>query len=109
VQAPSDLWGVIAAGIAPLFVLIATTFTTIQAQNIVIAQQRQELSKLMANIAAGFDINSASGGGLNNIDPQTLVMRRDWFIAKDSVLMHIQDQGSWGRDLYNALSDTEKG
>jgi hypothetical protein len=48
----------------------------------------------MTNIAAGFDFNSASGGGLNNIDPQTLVMRRDWFIAKDSVLMHIQDQVS---------------
>jgi hypothetical protein len=39
VQAPSDLWWVIAAGIAPLFDLIATTFTTIQARNIVISQQ----------------------------------------------------------------------
>jgi hypothetical protein len=99
VQAPSDLRWVIAAGIAPLFDLIATTFTTIQARNIVISQQRQEMSKLMANIAVGFDINSASGGGLNNIDPQTLVMRRDWSIGKDYVLMHFQDQGSWVRDL----------
>jgi hypothetical protein len=109
VQAPSDLWWVIAAGIAPLFDFITITFTTIQARNIVISQQRQEVSKLMANIAAGFDINFASGGGLNNIDPQTLVMRRDWFIAKDSVLMHIQDQGSGVRDLYNTLSDTREG
>jgi hypothetical protein len=109
VQAPSDLWWIIAAGIALLFDLIATTFATIQARNIVISQQRQEVSKLMHNIAAGFDINSASGGELNNMDPQTLVMRRDWFIAKDSVLMHIQYQGSWVRDLYNTLSDAENG
>jgi hypothetical protein len=63
----------------------------------------------MPNIATGFEINSASGGGLNNMDPQTLVMRRDWFIAKDSVLMHIQDPDSWVRDLYNTLSGAENG
>jgi hypothetical protein len=109
VQAPSDPWWIMSAGIAPLFDLIAITFTTIQARNIVMSQLRQELSKLMANIAAGFDINSASRGGLNNNDFQTLVMRRDWFIAKDSVLMHIQDQGSRVWDMYNTIFDTEKG
>jgi hypothetical protein len=44
VQAPSEMWWVIATAISPLFDRIAITFTKIQAHNIVISQQRQEMS-----------------------------------------------------------------
>jgi hypothetical protein len=44
VQAPSEMWWVIAAAISPLFDRIAIMFTKIQAHNIVISQQRQEMS-----------------------------------------------------------------
>jgi hypothetical protein len=50
IQAPSEMWWVIAAAISPLFDRITITFTKIQARNIVISQQRQEMSKLVADI-----------------------------------------------------------
>ena len=46
---------------------------------------------------------------LEEIDPLNIITQRsDLFILKDSVVVHIQDQGSWARDLYNTLSETEK-
>jgi hypothetical protein len=94
VQASSKMWLVIAVAISPLFDKIAITFTKIQARNIVISQQRQEISKLVADIAAGLDIRPATDEALERVDPLTIITRSDWFILKDSVVMHIQDQGS---------------
>ncbi|CAK9863104.1 unnamed protein product [Sphagnum jensenii] len=108
VQVPSEMWWVIATAISPLLDMISITFTKIQARNIVISQQRQEMLKLVANIVAGLDIRPATDEALEGVDPLTIITRSDWFILKDSVVMHIQDQGSWVRDLYNALSDIDK-
>ncbi len=102
------MWWVITATISPLLERIAITFTKIQACNIVISQQQQEMSKLVADVAAGLDIRPATDEALEGVDPLTIITRNDWFILKDFVVMHIQDQGSWVRDLYNALSDTNK-
>ncbi len=73
-----------------------------------ISQQQQEMLKLFVDIAAGLDIRPATDEALEGVDPLTIITRNDWFILKDSVVMHIQDQRSWVRDLYNALSDTDK-
>ncbi|CAK9863105.1 unnamed protein product [Sphagnum jensenii] len=108
VQAPLEMWWVITTVISPLLDKIAITFTKIQARNIVISQQRQKMSKLVANIIAGLDIRPATDEALEGVDPLTIITQSDWFILKDSVVMHIQDQGSWVRDLYNALSDFDK-
>jgi len=63
----------------------------------------------MADIAAGLDIRSTVDAALiNEIDPTTIIQRDGWIITKDVVVMHIHDQGSWARDLYNELSDIEK-
>jgi photosystem II stability/assembly factor-like uncharacterized protein len=63
----------------------------------------------MANIPAGLDIHSTVDAALiNKIDPTMIIQRNGWIITKDVVVMHIRDQGSWARDLYNELSDIEK-
>ncbi len=108
VEVPSEMWWVIVAVISPLFDKIAITFTKIQARNIVISQQQQEMSKLVADIATNLDIRPATDEASKGVDPLTIITRRDWFILKDYVVMHIQDQGSWVRDLYNAFSDIDK-
>jgi hypothetical protein len=109
VQAPSTQWWVIAGALAPLFKQIAITFATLQSPNLVISQQRQEVSNLMADIAAGLDIRSTMDAALiNEIDPTTIIQQDGWIITKDVVIMHIRDQGSWACDLYNELSDIEK-
>jgi len=61
------------------------------------------MSKLVTDITAGLDICPTTNEALEGVDPLTIITRSDWFILKDSVVMHIQDQGSWVRDLYNAL------
>jgi hypothetical protein len=106
IQAPSTQWWVIAGMLAPLFERIAVTFATLQSPNLVISQQRQEVSNLMVDIAAGLDICSTVDAALiNEIDPTTIIQRDGWIVTKDAVVMHIRDQGSWARDLYNELSD----
>jgi hypothetical protein len=56
VQVPSNSWWVIAAALLPLYDSINITLTTIQARDLIISQQRQEVSKLFANICAGIRI-----------------------------------------------------
>jgi hypothetical protein len=95
--------------LAPLFEWIAVTFATLQSPNLVISQQHQEVLNLMADIAAGLDIHSTVDVALiNEIDPTTIIQRDGWIITKDAIIMHICDQGSWARDLYNELFDIEK-
>ncbi len=74
VQAPSTQWWVIVGVLAPLFERIAVTFATLQSPNLVIFQQRQEVSNLMADIVAGLDIRSTVDAALiNKIDPTTII------------------------------------
>ncbi|CAK9193510.1 unnamed protein product [Sphagnum troendelagicum] len=76
VQAPSTQWWVIAGALAPLFEQIAITFAMLQYLNLVISQQCQEVSNLMANIVAGLDIRSIVDVALiNKIDPTTIIQR----------------------------------
>jgi len=98
VQAPSMQWWVIAGALAPLFERMAVTFATLQSPNLVISQQRQEVSNLMVDIAIGLDIRSTMDVALiNEIDPTTIIQRDGWIVTKDVVIMHIRDQGSWAR------------
>jgi len=91
IQAPSEMWWVIAVAISPLFDRIAITFTKIQARNIVISKQRQKMSKLVTDIATSLDICPATDEALEGVDPLTIITRSNWFILKDFVIMHIQD------------------
>jgi hypothetical protein len=95
VQAPSEMWWVIVVAISPLFDRIVITFTKIQARNIVISQQRQEMSKLVVDIAAGLDIHPATDEALEGVDPLTIITRSDWFILKilSSCTFKIRDLG----------------
>jgi hypothetical protein len=109
IQAPSTQWWVIVGALAPLFERITVTFATLQSPNLVIFQQRQEVSNLMADIVAGLDIRSTVDVALiNEIDPTMIIQQDGWIVTKDAVVMHICDQSSWAHDLYNKLSDIEK-
>jgi hypothetical protein len=76
---------------------------------LVTSQQRQEVSNLMVDIVVSLDIRSIVDATLiNEINPTTIIQRDGWIVTKDAVVMHIRDQSSWARDLYNELSDIEK-
>ncbi len=63
----------------------------------------------MADIATSLDIHFTVDAALiNEINPTTIIQRDGWIITKNVVVMHIRDQGSWARDLYNELFDIQK-
>jgi hypothetical protein len=49
------------------------------------------MSKLVVDIAVGLDIRPATDEALEGVHPLTIITQSDWFILKDSVVMHIQD------------------
>lgn len=106
VQAPTATWWVIATALVPMFEMFRVTFQTLQARDLVISQQSQHLSIMIADFVTWMDLRPL--GELNDIEPSTVVQEGDWFVNKDSLQAHISDQGSVFRDLYQGLHDVEK-
>ncbi|KAH6565082.1 hypothetical protein BASA50_001762 [Batrachochytrium salamandrivorans] len=88
VQAPSDQW--------------------LQSPDLIISQQRKFLSNLIVELIGSFNMQSISDIQLDELDQTIIIVRGDWLITKESVIMHIYDQGSWVRDLHSLLSDFDQ-
>jgi hypothetical protein len=107
-QGPTDNWWVLAASLLPVFETLATTFTILQARNMVISQQRHEMEALVGKVCSGIGLRSSLDGSLEGFDPDTIVSNGDWWIARDSICDHMHDQGSWVRDMFEGLGDPAK-
>jgi hypothetical protein len=108
VQAPTNNWWILAAPLLPVFETFATTFTILQARNMVISQQRHEMEALVGKFCSGFGARSSLDGSLEGVDPDTIVSNGDWWFARDSTCDHLHDQGSWVRDMFEGLDDPGK-
>jgi hypothetical protein len=108
VQAPTDNWWILAASLLPVFETLTTTFTILQARNMVISQQRHEMEALVGKVCSGIGARSSLDGSLERIDPDTIVSNGDWWIARDSICDHVHDQGTWVRDVFEGLDDPAK-
>jgi hypothetical protein len=73
-----------------VFETLATTFTILQARNMVISQKRHEMEALVGKVCSGIGARSA----LEGVDPDTIVSNGHWWIACDSICDHMHDQGS---------------
>jgi hypothetical protein len=107
-QAPPAQWWIQAASLHPFFETLSTTLTILQAHNMVISQQRDEMAALVAKICSGICVRSSLDESLEGVDPDTVVSKDDWWIARDSIRDHIHDQGSWVRNMYEELGDSAK-
>ena len=107
-QAPLGAWWIIAAALSHVFDSISVTLATIQAQNLVISQQRQEVANLIFGLCINFGIRTTTDNLMVGVDLATVVSTNDWWLQKMSVLLHIQNQGSWARDLFESLLDDDK-
>ncbi|KAH9244819.1 hypothetical protein BASA81_017759 [Batrachochytrium salamandrivorans] len=108
VQAPSNQWWVIVAALAPVFEKLQITFARLQSPDLIISQQRKFLSNLMVELAGSFNMHSISDIQLDDLNHTTIIVRGNWLIKKESVIMHIHDQGSWVRDLHSSLSNFDQ-
>jgi hypothetical protein len=108
VQAPTDNWWILAPSLRPVFETLATTFTILQARNMVISQQGHEMEALVGKVCSGIGARSSLDGSLEGVDPDTIVSKGDWWIARDSICDHMHDQRSWVRDMFEGLDDPAK-
>jgi hypothetical protein len=108
VQAPIDNWWILAASLLPVSETLATTFTILQARNMVVSQHRHEIEALVGKVCSGIGARSSLDGSLEGVDPDTIVSNGDWRIARDSICDHMHDQGSWVRDMFEGLDDPAK-
>jgi hypothetical protein len=61
----------------PVFETLATTFTILQARNMVISQQRHEMEALVGKVFCGIGARSSLDGSLEAVDPGTIVSNGD--------------------------------
>ncbi|KAH9251011.1 hypothetical protein BASA81_011187 [Batrachochytrium salamandrivorans] len=108
VQAPSNQWWIIAAALAPVFEKLQITFARLQSPDLIISQQPKFLSNLIVELIGSFDMQSTSNIQLDELDQTIIIVRGNWFITKESVIIHIYDQGSWVRDLHSSLSNFDQ-
>jgi hypothetical protein len=108
VQAPTDNWWILAASLLPVFETLATTFTILQARNMVISQQRHEMEALVGKVCSGIVASSSLDGSSEGVDPDTIVSYGDWWITRDSICDHMHHQGSSVRDMFEGLDDPAK-
>jgi hypothetical protein len=60
-----------------VFETLATTFTILQARNMVISQQRHEMEALVGKVFCGIGARSSLDGSLEAVDPGTIVSNGD--------------------------------
>ena len=107
-QAPLGVWWIIATTLSHVFNSISITMATIQTRNLVISQQRQKVARLISSLCIDFGIRTTADNSLVGVDLATVVSTDDWWLEKMSVVLHIQDQGCWARDLFESLLDDDK-
>ena len=91
-----------------VFNSISVTVATIQAQNLVISQQHHEVAKLISSLCIDFGVHTTADNLLVGVDLAIIVSTDDWWLEKMSIVLYIQDQGSWARDLFKSLPDDDK-
>jgi hypothetical protein len=67
VQAPTDNWWIPAASFLPVFETLATTFTVLQARNMVISQEPHERESLVGKFCSGIGARSSLDGLLEGL------------------------------------------
>ena len=74
----------------------------------VISQQHQEVANLIFGPCINFGIHTTADNLMVGVDLATVVSTDDWWLKKMSVVLHIQDQGSWARDPLESVHDDDK-
>ena len=74
----------------------------------VISQQRQEVANLIYGLCINFGIRTTPDNLMVGVDLATVVSTDNCWLEKMLVVLHIQYQGSWARDLFESLPDDNK-
>src|SRR5258708_29500451 len=108
VQAPSNRWWVLTAAIEPILSECNVTLVKLQSPNLIIVQQAAKIENLIVALSAVMsaelvDVNEA----YKEMEETDYVKEGQWWIRTKTVIDHIDDQGSWARDLLRSFSAAE--
>jgi hypothetical protein len=99
-QAPPDWWWVVVSSINAISEHVNYTVTKLQAKNLLVSQQRQELDHLSATLSTWIVIESCNAGFDNN----THYIFGRWAVSYQNIINYIFDRGIFIQDIYNTLS-----
>ncbi|KAI2501307.1 hypothetical protein MHU86_13170 [Fragilaria crotonensis] len=110
IQAPIPAWWVLCAAAAPLFESMQVTFAILQSKQLVLSQQAVEIEALTSRICVGIGIGHENDGNTDYmfLEDNAYIKIGEWWITFDAIKGHINDQGSWARDAFAALSAEDK-
>jgi hypothetical protein len=98
------------AAAAPLFKSLQLTFSNLQAKELVISQQAEEIDHLICKLCA-IGIKHVNTDRSHEKLQQNQYFMDDtdeWWLKIEDIVHHIEDQGTWAHDAYSALSVQEK-
>ncbi|CAM6011352.1 unnamed protein product [Sphagnum balticum] len=105
IQAPSPAWWILCVVVAPFFEMMQVTFAKLQCQDLVMSQQMAEIKVFVSNICIDISIcHDSMDTSYNELNQNTYIKFDEWWMTTASIKGHIDDQGSWARDMFNALS-----
>ncbi|PTQ32361.1 hypothetical protein MARPO_0099s0002, partial [Marchantia polymorpha] len=95
IQSPSKPWWIMATAVTSMFDTVAVTFAILQSRDLVLSQhmciRHEDIDKSF------LEIN------------QTDFYKLDaWWISMETIVGHVEDQGSWTRDMFSSFTDDVK-
>ncbi len=80
-------------------------FTKLQCYDLVMSQQMTEIEVFISNICIGISIwHDGMDTSYNKLDQNMYIKVNEWWMTIASIKGHIEEQGSWACDTFNALS-----
>jgi hypothetical protein len=99
------------AVVAPFFVSLQETFAKLQAKDLVISQQAIEINLLVCKLCIEIGIKHVSDDQsyeILQLDQYIMDDTDEWWINIEDIVHHIEDQGTWAREAFTALSVAEQ-
>jgi hypothetical protein len=104
VQAPLDIWWIMAAGVHPLYEMMNLMMKSMQSPLLVLSQQRCEVKNLVSNLCSGIGICLvAEDRSYESLEMTECFLQGRFWLKFSSITEVIADQGSWARNLLASL------
>ncbi len=98
------MWWILCTVITPLFETMQVMFAKLQCKDVVMSQQTVEIKVLISNICISISIcHDNMDTSYNKLDHNTYIKVDEWWMTIASIKGHIEDQGSWARDVFSVL------
>jgi hypothetical protein len=109
VQAPLDVWWIMAAGVHLLYEMMNITMKSLQSLLLVLSQQRCEVKNLVSNLCSEIGICLvAEDRSYESLEMTECFLQGRFWLKFSSISEVIADEGSWARNLMASLPGVDQ-